>query len=320
VTLTHTPDPLPAGWSFRSTTPDDAADLLALVHASDLTAVGFTDFAPEDVTEALAGVHSEVATGPYGEIMGWCYLESAPGAEREFLEVYVHPEGGLPTQRPLLARVLARVAQRATAAGRADLRARAGAIPTESTWIASLEAAGFEVLKQYARMSIDLPAPPTAPVPDVRISPVEAEELPEFFTVYDTAFRDTPDYQPAGYERWHGRYVDPTMNPGLGVKLDEWFTAEVDGVLAGVLQSSEQSAETNEAWVKHLAVLPQFRRRGIGRALLAHAFEVYASKGRRAAGLGVDLANPTEAIRLYTGVGMRALYQANIYERVVTAA
>ena len=41
----------------------------------------------------------------------------------------------------------------------------------------------------------------------------------------------------------------------------------------------------------------------------------YLANGRVSAGLGVDLANPTEAIRLYTGVGMRAAYQANIYER-----
>jgi mycothiol synthase len=51
--------------------------------------------------------------------------------------------------------------------------------------------------------------------------------------------------------------------------------------------------------------------------LLRRAFAVYAAKGRDTAGLGVDLANPTQAVRLYRAVGMRPLYEANIYQRTV---
>ena len=78
--------------------------------------------------------------------------------------------------------------------------------------------------------------------------------------------------------------------------------------------------DDDEAWVKNLAVLREHRRRGLGEALLRHAFAVYAGKGRAKVGLGVDLANPTEAIRLYHAVGMTAAYEADIYEREVTAA
>jgi hypothetical protein len=34
----------------------------------------------------------------------------------------------------------------------------------------------------------------------------------------------------------------------------------------------------------------------------------------------VDLANPTEAARLYRSVGMTPAYEANIYQRTVAAA
>jgi hypothetical protein len=47
---------------------------------------------------------------------------------------------------------------------------------------------------------------------------------------------------------------------------------------------------------------------------------VYAGKGRKLAGLGVDLTNPTEAYRLYASVGLSAAYEADIYEREVAAA
>jgi ribosomal protein S18 acetylase RimI-like enzyme len=260
-----------------------------------------------------------VATGPgpagQEPIMGWGYLENGPGGERDFIEVYVHPEGGLPAQRPLVTRLLAEVAARAKRAQLAQLTARAGAIPSETAWIASLEAFGFEFLKQYARMKIDLPAPETEPVPGVAVRTATEADLPEFFAVLDTAFRDTPDYQPTSYERWRERFVD-----GHRVRFDEWLVAEVDGAIVGILQSSEQSDDLNEGWVKHLAVLPSYRKRGVGRALLARAFAIYTERGRTAAGLGVDLANPTKAIRLYTGIGMSAAYRANIYEKSISAA
>jgi ribosomal protein S18 acetylase RimI-like enzyme len=58
----------------------------------------------------------------------------------------------------------------------------------------------------------------------------------------------------------------------------------------------------------------------VGEALLRRAFATYAAKGRTHAGLGVDLANPTEAARLYRAVGMTPMYEANIYQRTVAAA
>jgi ribosomal protein S18 acetylase RimI-like enzyme len=96
--------------------------------------------------------------------------------------------------------------------------------------------------------------------------------------------------------------------------------AEVDGAWAGVLRSSDVDAEDNGGWVKALAVLRPYRRRGVGAALLRHAFAIYAAKGRAEAGLGVDMANPTSAARLYRAVGMHPLYEANIYQRTVAAA
>lgn len=292
---------LPDRWAVRPTTEADADDLLALVHVCDIAAVGFPDFDPEDVAAGLAGPASVVATGPDREIMAWGFLDNSTQGQRDFLEVYARPEGGLPAQRPLLSHLLKQVTLRGT-------YARAAAVPKETDWIASLEAAGFMFIKQYARMGIDLPAPPHAAPEGVSVRPVRQEELPEFHRIIDTAFRDTPDFQPWTFDQWRGRFID-----GHEVHWDEWLVAVVDGQLAGVLQS--KVGESAEGWVRNLAVLREFRRRGVGRALLSEAFRAFERKGYSKAGLGVDLANPTEAIRLYTGVGMEPAYQANIYER-----
>jgi ribosomal protein S18 acetylase RimI-like enzyme len=94
---------------------------------------------------------------------------------------------------------------------------------------------------------------------------------------------------------------------------DEWFVAEVDGEMAGVLQSYT-SDEPDEGWVKRLAVLRAYRKRGLGEALLRRAFAAYVANGRTTAGLGVDMENPTRAIRLYLAVGLTPLYETDIFE------
>jgi mycothiol synthase len=318
---------LPAGWATRRPTLDDVRAILAVVHASDIAAVGHPDFSPEDVREALTAPNvdpardSWLAVDPGGEVVAWAYLENQSRGEREFVEVYVHPEKGLPAQAPLLGRQLDRVAERAAEFGYPKMQVRAGAIPTEKRWIATLEAAGFQFVKRYARMRRRLagvPADPPPPPPGVQIQPVnpaDEAEMRLFHRILDTAFRDTPDYQPRTYEQWREQVAAlPT------VAWDEWFLASVDGEPAGILQSADQALDQNEGWVKNLAVLREHRRRGVGAALLGRAFACYAAKRRAYAGLGVDLSNPTAAARLYHAMGMSASYEADIFERTVDAA
>jgi ribosomal protein S18 acetylase RimI-like enzyme len=163
----------------------------------------------------------------------------------------------------------------------------------------------------------DLPATPP-PTPDgvsIRpLDPTDDADMRTFHRILDTAFRDTPDYQPRTYDQWR-EWADAQPS----VAWDEWLVATVDGTPAGVLQSSNQSLEDDEGWVKMLAVSREHRRRGAGEALLRHAFALYAAKGRAKVGLGVDLENPTEPARLYQAVGMTPIYEADMYERTVAA-
>jgi GNAT superfamily N-acetyltransferase len=231
--------------------------------------------------------------------------------------VYVWPERGLPAIRPLLALMLERVTERGREFGHDPYTVRAGAIPSEEPYIAALTDAGFTFLKQHARMTMALkdgavtvPEPP----PGVAVRPVRHEdeaELRRFHATIEEAFNDS-DHPATDYETWRERLAAESS-----IAWDEWFVGEVDGEWAGVLQSSDTGIEDNGGWVRALAVLRPYRRRGVGAALLHRAFAAYAAKGRTTAGLGVDLANPTRAARLYLAVGMHPLYQANIYQRAV---
>jgi ribosomal-protein-alanine N-acetyltransferase len=61
-----------------------------------------------------------------------------------------------------------------------------------------------------------------------------------------------------------------------------------------------------DAWhVMNIAVIPEFRRRGIGRSLLERLFEMTAADPRRGYTLEVRVSN-TDAIRLYERLGFEA--------------
>ncbi|WP_203786119.1 GNAT family N-acetyltransferase [Paractinoplanes rishiriensis] len=316
---------LPEGWTLRRPTLDDVTEILALAHASDVASVGAPDYTAEEVREALTEPNTDmtrdswVALDGDGAIVGWAYPHNADGGPRDFADIYVWPERGLPAMRPLLALMMDRMSERAAELGHDPYEVRAGAIPTEQPYIDALTDAGFVFLKQHARMQMSLagvsPTPP-APPPGVTVRTVRSDdetEMRRFHEVIATAFRDS-DHQAPGYDDWRKQVDNATSN-----SFDEWFVAEVDGEVVGALQSSDSGAEDNEGWVTRLATLRAYRKKGVGAALLRQAFAVYAGKGRIHAGLGVDLANPTEAARLYYAVGMTPLYRANVYRTYVAA-
>lgn len=316
---------LPAGWTIRPPAPDDIPAILDVARASDVAAVGEPDWTSDEVREVLTAASfdpdrdSWLAFDDSGRLAGWAYLDNPTKSSRELVDVYADPDLGLPAQGPLLALAVVRVAERARDWGYDRLTLRAGAIPTEEHYIAVLREAGFEFVKRYARMRRELTGAEQRPVPPpgVTVRPLRPEDdadLRTFHRIMQSAFADTPDYIPHAYEAWR-----EWIAGFVSTSWDEWYVAEVDGVPAGALQSSDQAVEQNEGWVKNLAVLREYRKRGLGTALLATAFAGYAAKGRRLAGLGVDLTNPTGAYRLYTSVGMTAAYEADMYERTVEA-
>ena len=316
---------LPVGWSTRRPTLDDVPEILALVHASDIAAIGEPDFTADEVRERLTDPHTDPAVDSWlaldeaGAIVGWTFASNVSGRDSDFLEVFVHPERGRPAMRPLLDLIMGRMVERAAQFGYERYQVRAGAVPTEQPYIDALTDAGFEFHRQHARMQMPLdgvsPVPPEPPA-GVVVRPVrgnDEDDLRALHAVIEEAFRDT-DHHAVGYETWRAQVDnEPTLS------FDEWFVAQVDGRVVGSLQSSDSGVEENEGWVKRLAVLRAYRKRGLGEALLRRAFAVYAAKGRTHAGLGVDLENPTKAVRLYLAVGMTPLYRANIYRTYVTA-
>lgn len=178
----------------------------------------------------------------------------------------------------------------------------------------ALSARGFEVVRRSYRMEIELDGPPRPaawpPGVSVREAPGEAE-LPLLHRLQLESFADHWGFHPTPYEEWaHWQREGGAADPSLR------FVAEEESDPVGVLLCHAHGQGDPElGWVGVLGVLRPWRGRGIGSALLAHAFAVFHARGYRRVGLGVDAENTTGAVRLYERAGMRVAHAYEIWER-----
>jgi GNAT superfamily N-acetyltransferase len=126
----------------------------------------------------------------------------------------------------------------------------------------------------------------------------------------EEASQDKGYHQPLAFETWVNRmslnkgYFDPTL----------WFLAYSENEIAGVALNF-YSQETNTGWIDHLGVRRQWRRQGIGRALLLHSFGEFYQRGIYHVKLSVDAKSLTNAPRLYERAGMRLTQRYHIYSK-----
>ena len=203
----------------------------------------------------------------------------------------------------------------------ADERAREEAVERVRAWAWRpagpeadvLRSRGFGPVRTSLEMQVELRAVLSEPMwPDgVGVRTVQDGEEPLVHGLLGEAFADGNDFRPTPYEEWAGWALDPKR-----FDRDFWFLALADDeAVAVAVCEPERIGEPGLGWVESLAVRRAWRRRGLGRALLLHAFRAFHAHGRTAAGLSVDAENPTGALGLYESVGMRAVQTRVIYEK-----
>ena len=182
---------------------------------------------------------------------------------------------------------------------------------------AALESYGFELVRHFYRMQIDLDqSPQDAVLPEgFRIVPINMEtELEKTILAMEEAFQDhwghVPLPQDELLEQWaHFLENDKDFDPSL------WFLAKEGEHIAGICRCSPKTVEDPEmGWVNQLCVRKPWRKRGLGTALLLRTFGEFQKRGKLRAGLAVDASSLTKATRLYEKVGMQVTRQYDTYE------
>lgn len=210
-----------------------------------------------------------------------------------------------------------RAAEQAPANARVVLQV--GVLSLNESANALLAKRGMEYIRSFYRMQIDFAAPPTRPqLPEgITIRSIEpGEEHVAIRCAYDS-FHDHWGFVEEPFENYLERWMhhlqnDKDYDPSL------YFMAMHGNQVAGVsLCYSQITEDPDMGWVGTLGVRKEWRRNGLGLALLQHSFDTLYRRGKPRVGLGVDASSLTGATRLYERAGMVVSRQTNVYEREI---
>jgi mycothiol synthase len=165
-------------------------------------------------------------------------------------------------------------------------------------------------VQYHFQMRIQMEAPPQPPEwpAGVKVrTAVPGRDDRAIHALIQAAF-DRPGRTPQPLEAWQ----EFMMQPGL-FEAELWFLAEADGELAGACLCF---AYPEMGWVRQLGVAKGQRQRGLGTALLWHAFGEFWKREMGLVGLAVNAENET-AVGLYEAAGMKRVLQYDEYQQSI---
>jgi mycothiol synthase len=293
---------LPASYTSRPLTTDDAQAVTDLMAACELHDIGEVQIELEDIVGDWQRPSFDLATQSVGVLDAAGRLVAYGEVyQARRAEVYVLPEvrgRGLGSALMAWTWRLARE-QGGTLVGQT--------VPERvSDAVALFEAHGYRAM--WTSWILELPegaqiAEGTLPAgTEIRAMVPGQDERAAYQTVED-AFNEWPDRDPVAYEDWAAVVLDrPGFEPWqllLAVERD----GEKDGSAEQVVGVCFVIASVDTGWVQYLAVRRDRRGRGLARALLLRAFSESRQRGMLRAELNTD--TRTGALDLYLHVGMQ---------------
>jgi mycothiol synthase len=305
--------------SVRAPDWDDLAEVLALVAAADLAAIGETDWtekALRDEWRELDLAHDAWVVDVDGRVAAYATFDDRGGG-RLIAEGAVHPEL---RGRGLGSKLLDVTEEHAR--GRIERQPAGARVYLQNATLVGDECTpnlfgrrGYAPAQYQFRMLAELDAPPEVPAVsgvEIRLFREPAERRALYAVVEEAFAAGRPDFHRRTFEEWEPRVLERGFDPTLV------WVAEAAGEIVGA-NISGWKLNGDWGWVGTLGVLPRHRGRGIGDALLRTAFAEFWRRGERRVALGVD-AESEAATRLYERAGMRVLYTIVLYEKELRPA
>ncbi len=310
---------LPPGYALRVAARGDIPGVLALWRAVEIARYGESDSTEDKVLEewSLPRLDHDdrwVVEAQGGEIVGYAmfWLENPP--REAIADQWVHPgPRGLGLSECLLE--LGEARAKAAAVRVPDGMPLSLGVFTDAGDSGRLDLFarhGFAQAREFLRMETTLEAWPS---PAVLPTGIElrgfrrGHDEAAVHAATDEAFRD--HFRPSRWtlDEWITlRFARPDLD--LNLWWVAWDGQEVAGsILAFILPTG--------AYIEELSVRRPWRGRGLGRALLLHAFGALYGRGQRRIFLGVDSINPTGARRVYEAAGMKPTRRHVFWEKDV---
>ena len=179
---------------------------------------------------------------------------------------------------------------------------------------------GYQHIRSSYTMHIDMDAFPIAPVWPAGITVRTFNPEKDLEAVYRAdvdSFRDHFGFVEAPFEEGLQRFKH-FMTGYEGFDPTLWFLAMDGEELAGICLCRDRTYnDPDVGYVNILGVRRAWRRRGLGLALLRHAFCELYQRGKRKTALGVDAENLTGALRLYENAGMHVHQAFDRFEKEI---
>ena len=321
---------LPAGFTVRPATMEDIQGIAAIFIERETAFHGASESTVDSMAEWILTVwqspHFQLEKDSWGVFaldgaaVGYVTLWRP---EQSLLQMYASPRI-LPAYRGLgLTTFLLHAAE--TRAREIMQEVTSDVSVTLNSWTETADAAaqhlleqeGYQPLRYFWRMELEMDAPPPLPVwPDginVRTF-VPNKDNRATYEAMDEGFHDSWGYEKDTFEEWDRyRVTTSDFDPSL------WFLAMDGNEIAGAALCRHDMGETSHiGWIDELAIRPRWRKRGLALTLLHHAFGEFYRRDILKCGLTVDSENVSGATRLYERAGMHHSGRNDIrYQKVL---
>jgi ribosomal protein S18 acetylase RimI-like enzyme len=181
---------------------------------------------------------------------------------------------------------------------------------------AVVEDAGFQRVRQSGQLiRPNFDDIPDIPLPDgFEIRPIDPADSVMHRRVFEAgarAFAQSYGEQAPSEAQFAEFLGQPSFDPTL------WRVAFNGDRIAGQILNFLAEPEPDGSrmgWTESISVQPEFRRRGLARALLAESLRTVRDAGATQAALGVDMQNPNRAQTLYESLGFRVVSTTSDYQ------
>lgn len=294
---------LPTGYRAVTPTMEDIGRATEFFNLVEISEWGEPDFDESEVEEEWEELELEksvvLVEDETGQIVASMTLVFGDGVTWEAFG-YVHPEHqqrGLGSWIVRWSEAMARHREEETRDGyRVTMFNYTSTVNRAAQ--ALLESEGYEIAKVFRRMRIELserPAPVEWPAGYSVPRYESARDERAYFQAIESAFAEHWSASPRTFEHWSKSWQSEGFDPDLLVQLvhDDRIVGTCCGKPVG-----------DGGWIGYVAVIPEYRRRGLAKKLLQESFGRFWDKGFRIVDLGVDSENRQSAIDLYLGMGM----------------
>ena len=307
---------LPEGYTTRAPRREDAPAVAALISACQIADTGQTDMSVEELLDDWHPIdlaeEAVIVAAPDGRVAAY-----ADVINRSFVIVsvygYVHPD----LRSIGIGSFLIAWGERWTRDRMPQAQQNARVVVQHYINSANeagrrlLENSGYTPLRGIYVMETTLDeAPPQPHWPadiSVRTFVPDQDERAVYEAVED-AFRDLWGRPRNPFERFVRETQKESFDPSL------WFLAVDGDEIAGLTLCKTLAGE---GWVDVVGVRRPWRNRGLGLALLRHAFSEYHRRGTHRVSLSVDAESITGAPKLYGRAGMRVRESYIIHLKVL---